>query len=193
MVNNDITRRIHRWGGGAALAGTALFSVGVIGVVHADRPARPEFLVSNADLLASSTAPTGMLDSAIANYSSANDALGQIDPTVHSAFAGFISAQISTQSLLIQSIAGLEQAEDAISANSAPFGVFADSFFGLFNLGWQLTSEVTVALAQGMETALSNDLWGFAALAEVGLYVVDFVAFGNAFAEYPTIFASAFF
>lgn len=193
MVNNDITRRNHRWTRSAGLAGMTLVIAAVIGTALAERPAEVDLLTTPVDLLALPSTSPDFLGLTVVNFNDANQALSNIDLTLHPAFEPFIDAQISTQNLMVQNLNELLQAQDTISSNDAPLQFLGDGLFNLYNLAWYLDSGAVLSMAQGMDTALASDLWGVAGLAEIALYALDFQGFAGAVAGFPILFASTFF
>lgn len=175
MINNCVSRRIRQWGSGAGLAGGAFVAAAVVGIgaAHADDPS-----------------PVDVLDNAAANFTSANEALKQID---NPDFTSFINAQIATQDSALTSIGQLQTAENVILPNDAPFDWLISPYFSLFNQGWDQLSQAVLNWDQALVTALDNNTAWLADIDQFVLYGLDFQLFGEAINAFPIDFASLLF
>lgn len=196
MTNNRTARRIPWRAGGAGLASAVLVGAVVtgVGVAQTDRPTGVAVLAPPVELTAGLLPfPADLLDSAVANFTEANQVLSQLNVADFPAYASFAYAQLGVQNSALTTIAGLQSSEELIAQNSAPLDGLANLWFTVVNLGWYLDSQATLSLNQALDSALGNGSLGAAGLANLGLHVVDFGVFGDAFSSFAVNLLAAFF
>lgn len=198
MSNCSTTTRRNHWRvSGAGLASGVLVIAAVTGIstAHIDPPALVDVSATPVELTALGLfpTPTDLLDGAVANFTDANQVLTDINLADFPSFASFVGTQIGVQNSALSTISALQSSQDVISQNSAPFGVLADLWFYLVNVGWYLDSQAALSLDQAMDSALANGSLGAAGLANFGLYVVDVGIFGDAFSSFSINLLSSFF